>query len=413
MSNQKLGILAVVAAIMVTWAVVQSRLSNGVKVEPSGPTYLIQGLDPTQIAGITVGTGDKTVKIEQQNGRFVVTNKSSYPADTKQINDLITKCLDIKTSELYTDKPENQADLEVTEAKARSVIKFFKSDQSVLTGVIVGKSLEQGQGTCVRRVGSDNVYLTQDAPWFGSTPMDYVNAEIITAKREDINSVTVTTPDGSYTLHAGLSADDVVMENLPADKKLKKSDAKSVFQALVSLRFDDVNTPSALGELTFDHEYVCRLDDTKEYTLKLAKKDDKTYLKCEASYSDMSPVTVTQGKVESDEVLKEREAKLQAQEFVQRFNLLNKNWVYRIPDWKAGYLTKKPADLLEDEPKETPAKPAQTTSASEPNQPQGSVKEATPPTEPELAPPAPVPAQSSEPNSSPATDPNAPKPAGQ
>ena len=45
MSNQKLGILAVVAAVMVLWAVVQANLSSGRRAQPSGPAYLIQGMD--------------------------------------------------------------------------------------------------------------------------------------------------------------------------------------------------------------------------------------------------------------------------------------------------------------------------------------------------------------------------------
>ena len=368
MSNRKLGILAVVAALMVVLAVVQSRKSKTM-VGPSGLTYLIQGLDPGQISGIAVGAGKNVVKIEKQNDRFVVVNKSNYPADTKQINDVITKCLDIKTSDLRTSKPENHADLEVTEDKARYVIRFFKEDQSVLTGVIVGKSVENGQGTFVRRIDSNDVYVTDSTPWFGSTATDYVSAEIIAVKREDVNTVTVTTPEGAYTLRAGKGSDNVVMDNLPAGKTLKDSEAKSVLQSLVSLRFDDVNVASVVGDLKFDYQYVCRLNNTTEYTLKLAKKDGKTYLRCEATYGDMTPVSINPNQKDSDEQRKKNEAKLQAQEYVQKFSLLHKSWIYVVPDWKANYLTKKQADLFEDKAKETPAKSAATSPAAEPNTP--------------------------------------------
>jgi hypothetical protein len=369
MSNQKLGILALVAVLMVVLASVQSRKS-GTSAGPSGPTYLIQGLDPDQVSGITVGTGKNAIKIEKQNNKFVVVNKSNYPADAKQINDVITKCLDIKTTERRTDKAANHADLEVTEDKAHSVIRFLKEDHSVLTGVVVGKSTESGQGAFVRRIDSNEVYVTDNTPWFGSAATDYIKAEIIAVKREDVNSVTVTTPEGSYTLRAGKGADSVIMEGLPADKNLKDNDAKSVFHSLTSVRFDDVNAPSTVADLKFDTQYVCRLNDTTEYTLKLAKKDGKTYMSCDAIYGGTSGVTMTRGKVDSDEELKKKEDKLKAEASVLKFNLLHKNWVYVIPDWKATYLTKKQADLLEDKPKETPAKPAATgTPAIEPNAP--------------------------------------------
>jgi hypothetical protein len=393
MSNQKLGVLAVVAAVMVVLAVVQSHKS-GPQAGPSGPTYLIQGLDPEQISGITIGTGKNAIKIEKQNDQFVVVNKSNYPADTKQINDVITKCLDIKTSELRTDKAANHADLEVTEDKAHHVIRFLKADHSLLTGVVVGKTVESGQGTFVRRIDSNEVYVTDSAPWFGSAATDFVKAEIIAVKREDVNTVKVTTPEGVYTLKAGKGSDSVVMENPPADKIVKDNDIKSVFQSLTSLRFDDVNAVSEISGLNFDHQYVCRLNSTTEYTLKLAKKDGKTYMQCAATYGDMTSVVIDTTKKDSDEVKKKNEAKLQAQEYVQKFDLLHKNWVYVIPDWKANFLTKKQADLLEDKPKAT-------LPATEPNTPKTAAPIAVVPN-PVLAP------VTAEPNALKAVEPNKP-----
>lgn len=361
MSNKNLGILAVVAAIMVLWAVVQSRLSNRSSVELSGPSYLVQGLNPAEIGSIVVGHGDDAVTIQRQGQQFVVTNEANYPADPKRINDLITKCLDIKTLESYTSNPKNHEDLEVTEEKARNVVKFLKADGAVLTGVVIGKSLEGGQNSYVRLASQDTVYLAENAPYIRTTPIEYVNQEISSVERSDVNSVTVRTPDGAYTLRANGLADGVAMANLPDGKKLKASDAKSVLGALDSLRFDDVNTPDSAGDLNFDYRYVCRLKDSTEYRLQIARKDGKAYVTCEAEFTDKTPVTMKPGQVESEEELKKKEAKLQAQERAQRFTLRHKGWVYQIPEWKANYLTKRQADLLEDQTPPVPEKPAEAT----------------------------------------------------
>jgi hypothetical protein len=358
MSNQKLGILAVVAAVLILWAAVQPRLSNRGGARLSGPAYLIQGLDPADIDSIVVGHDDDAIKIERQDKGFVVTNESDYPADPKQINDLITKSLDVKTTEAYTDNAANHEELEVTEEKARHVVKFLKDDGSLLTGVIIGKSQEAGQNTFVRQASSDTVYLAESVPWFRSRALDYVDQEIVSVKREDVNAVTVTTSEGTYTLR-GENGDGVVMEDVPTDKKLKESDAKSVFGALTSLRFDDVNKPADIEGVSFDHQYVCRLDDSTEYRLHLGKKDDKTYLTCEAEYTDPTPVTKKLNEVESEEQLKEKEAKLLADEKAQKFTLRHKGWVYEIPDWKAKYLTKSRSELLEDVEEESEDQPAE------------------------------------------------------
>jgi hypothetical protein len=285
----------------------------------------------------------------------VVAGKSDYPADSKQINDLIIKLLDIKTAELHTNKVENHEELEVTEEKAKNLIKFFREDGSLLTGVVVGKSQEAGGGAFVRKIPGEAVYLTKSAPWFRTRALDYVNQEIASVKREDVNAVTVTTPEGTYTLRAKPEGEGVVMENLPAGKKLKDADAKSVFEVLTSLRFEDVNQPADVEGLNFDCTYVCRLDDSTEYRLLVAKKGDKTYLKAEAEYTDKTPVQKKLNEVESEEQLKEKEAKLLADENAKKFTLRHKGWVYQIADWKAKYLTKSASDLLEDVEKEEPA----------------------------------------------------------
>jgi len=384
MSNRKLGILAAVAAFMVLWAVVQARLSVGRRAQPSGPAYLIQGLDPASIESIAIGKGKGLVKIQRQEGRFVVASKGNYPADTKQINDLITKSLDIKTSDLYTSDPKNHEDLQVTEDKARNVVKFFKADGSLLTGVVVGPSRETGQGTYVRLASGDDVYLTDEAPYFRDRAVDYVTQELVSAKREDVNAVTVTTPEGTYTLRSGKEADSVLLVNMPSDRKLKDSDAKSVLTALTSLRFDDVNTPQQIQGLSFDHEYICRLNNSTEYRLKLAKKGEKTYLQCEADYMDKTPVLIKPNQKDSEAELKKKETKLLAQEHAQKFTLQHKGWIYEIADWKAKVLIKKQSELLEDKEKlaEAPAPVAAPAPAAAPtiapNEPAGAAKPAGP-----------------------------------
>lgn len=380
MSNQKLGILAVVAAAMVFLAVITGRTSVGTRGTLSGPAYLIQGLDTAAIDSISVSEGQSQVKIRRQGqgGQFVVSD-INYPADAKQINDLITKALDIKTVDFYTSDAANHAELEVSEEKPRGAIRFFKPDGSLLAGIVIGKTRDSGEGTYVREASSNDVYLTSDSPFIRTKRMDYVNQEIASIKGEDVNMVTVTTPEGAYTLRAEKDGgDDVLMDGLPADKKLKDSDAKSVFTALQGLRFEDVNTPAQITGLTFDRKYVARMDDSTEYTLELAKKGDKTYLLASAVYTDPAKVTINPDKKDSPEELAKKEAILMAQADAQRFNLRHKGWIYTIPDWKAKSLLMSQADLLEDKEKPAEAK-AETPQAmptlpaaaltAEPNQP--------------------------------------------
>ena len=360
MSNKKLTILGIVAVLMVLWAMVQSRISDKPGAEPARPVYLIQGFDPSGVDSIVIGTGEAAFTLKHRKGRFVVADKDNYPAKTSEINSLISKCLEIQTSEFVTDNPANHEDLEVTEEKARSVVKFMKADpnSSLLTGVVIGKTKELGQGSYVRLLSSNpalsnKVYVASNVPWFGGDEMNYIDQELIAVKKEDIKSVTVSLPSGPYTLTTKEDSQDIVLENIPAGKILKSSEAQSVFTALTSLRFEDVNKISS--DMAFEKQYVCRLKDSTVYALRIAQKDDKTYVSCVAEFTDKTPVekaSIDQGgEVESEEELKKKEAKLLARDNATQFTTKHHGWVYEIAEWKAKNLANKLADLIEDEEK--------------------------------------------------------------
>jgi hypothetical protein len=352
MSDKKLTILGVVAVCMVIWAVAQTRISNKPRMASDKPSYLIQGLETRDIGSIVIGADENEVTLRRQaGGQFVVSNRDDYTADMKQINDLITRCLDIKTTQFITEKKENHETLGLTGDKARNVVKFFKSDGSLLTGVIIGNAREAGQGSYVRLATSDKVYVAPEVPWLRSGAMDYIDQELITVARDNIESVTVISPDGKYTLKKKSEGDGFTLENIPAGKKLKDSDSKSVVNAITNIRCTDVKKKSeGTDESSFDRQYVCRLTDSTVYTLKIARQDNKTYVMCQAEFTDTTPVTIKK-EGESEEELKKKEAKLLARDNARKFTAEHQEWIYEIADWKAQNLTKKLSDLFEDESK--------------------------------------------------------------
>jgi len=357
MSNKKLTILGIVAVLMVIWAVAQSHVSNRQSTETDGPAYLLQGLDPADIDSIVLGGGEDTVTLKRQQGGFVVVNKDNYPAKASEINNLITKVLEIQRSQFVTDNAANHEDLGLTDENANATIKFFKQDSSLLTGVVGGKNKELGQGTYVRLASSDAVYVAPTMPWIADTAISYIEQELISVKREDIVSVTVSSANKQYTLKTTEDGKGVILENVPAGKKFKSSDGDSVFTALTSLRCDDVMKNS--GDLTFDKEYICTLKDSTVYALKIAQKDDKTYATFEADYTDKTPIT-KDSNIESEEELKKKEARLLAQEGAIKFTTKHKGWVYEIADWKAKNLIKELSELIEDEEQPKEAEQADT-----------------------------------------------------
>ena len=348
MSNRKLFVLAIVAAVTVVLAVRQSRIANKPRVKSTGPKYLIQGLDPAVIDSVVLGTGENTVTIKRLGGKFVVAEKDNYPAVMSQLNDMITKLMDIETVELYTSDKSNHKDLGVTEEDAEMVVKFFTTDSELLTGVVVGRNKEAGLGSYIRRVTDDEVYVTLNKPWLRTDVTDYIDQQLISINRQDIASVSVTSPNDAYVLKTDPNGQGIILENAGVDEKLKASESDQVFNALASLQFEDVSSATSMAnKLNFDNKFVCELKDSTVYTLEVAQNEAGTYISCRAEYFDQALITQQQIKDSNQAQLKAKEAKFLARDEANQFTAKHKKWVYKIADHKAKSLTKELTELLE------------------------------------------------------------------
>lgn len=361
MNNNKLAILGVIAVVMAGWAVLQNRMSQPANTSNFTSSPLIEGLPIESIASITVSSenGTKTVTLDKADGTFVVKEKGGYPADVRKINSLISNCLDIRTREMVTSDPANHTDLKVTPETAHYVVSFMDKDGKSLTGVAISPAEAESGRAFVRLVASNDVYAVDSEPWISTGDTDYLNTTLCEAPREKIVRVTVATPQDKYNLVVTETADAVKLEEIQEGQKQKDSVCTSVFGALSYLTFEDVMKEAPEGA-AFDHTYSCKLSDTTVYNLSIAKKDDKYYAKVSADFLDKTPVE-KERRVESDEELKQKEAKLMAIDAVNTFNQNHQSWVYQIPSYKGGELTKALSELTEIAVIETPeASPAET-----------------------------------------------------
>ncbi len=352
MSNKKLTILGVVAAVMMVLAVVTSQIGTNRPSQSYKNVNLVQGFDTSKIATVILKSEGEETKITLgTDGQYVVTNKDNYPALINEINGLVSEILDIKTVDLITSDSKNHSDLGVSEDNARFVVKFLdKSAKPIegFNGIIISESDPEKQGVYVRLLGSDEVYLIAGTPWPKMSSMDYIYKGLTQVAKDDIESVSVTGPDGIYVIKRGESGDVILENDVPEGKKVKDSDRDSVFGALTSLQFTDVQKADKAQGLVFDTTYVCKLKDSTIYTIKIAKKDDKTFIIADAVFTDETPVTVKSDGSETEEELKAKEAILLAKDNARDFSQNHAGWVYEIASNKAGEVAKKLEDLFED-----------------------------------------------------------------
>ncbi len=363
MNNTKLAILAIAAVLSAAAAIWVNQMGQSVQTSNLTNSPLIGGLDIEAVALIQVvgEKGANKVTLRRSEGRFVVVEKEGYPASNARVNDLINACVDMRTAELRSDDPAFHEDLGVTEQKAKFKITFADSQDKPIVSMLISNPPVESKQEVFARLESDNkTYLVLESPYIQTRPLDYIDGLLTQIETAKISQVTLADPNGaSYTLKAG-EGDMVALLDMPAGKQLKGSDYRQVFGSLSSLRLDDVVAMSdAHKDLKFS-KYICTLKDSTVYTLELAKKDGKNFMKMTAEFTDKTPVTIEKGGSESEEVLKAKEAKLLASDAASAFAKKHAGWLYILPDSKFTELTKAKADLLEDIP---PAKPA------DPNQP--------------------------------------------
>ena len=377
MTNKKLVCLAVAAAIMVGWAVLQNRIARQSAAKPmftSSP--LIQGLPIDKIAKITIVSrkGQDTTTLKRQDGRFVAADKDNYPVDVSKLNTLLNSCLDIRTTERITADAANHADLGVTDETAQYAVRFYGEDDKLLTGVLISERKSNPDGAYARLADDNTVYFIQSPPWLSAGAMDYINRSLFQLEKANIRKVTVLWPQGDYTLTAQ-DGGAIAIDPMPEGKQYKGTAYQSVFGALTYLQADDVRAEDQSSEkLAFDRQFVCSMTDSTVYTVKIAKHNDKTYVKVAAEFTDKTPVE-KERRVESEEELKAKEAKLKAIEAVQKFNERHQGWIYEIPSYKAGDLTKTLEDLLEDKPSPQPATIPQSDTSQPPAESDNAAKD--------------------------------------
>lgn len=358
MSNKKLSVLGILAAASIVLAVFVWQLTGRSKqTAASQGGNLIQGLDPAAVYEIVIGKGAEQINLKRKDSGFTVENKNSYPASNRAINDLLAACMDIRTVELYTEDKANFNDLGVSDANAKDIIKFLDSSGKIITGVVIGNTRQDGKMAYGRLVNDNKVYVVYNMPWIKNSPMEYIDAELIAVNKADINSVTVTLPNETYSLVGEANGARAVLEDVPAGKKEKEKECLAVLDAITSLSFDNVSAAAEKTGLKFERKYTCLLEDSTLYTIEIAqsasaeasadKKDANNFVKCSAEFTDKTPVR-KEDAVESQEELKKKEAKLLAREKAKKFNDTCDGWIYQIPEYKAQILTKPLTALVED-----------------------------------------------------------------
>ncbi len=350
-TNQRLTGLGITAFILVILTTVLYLPKNEKGRDVREGSLLIQGLDMSQIAKVTVKSSDGLVTLGRENDLFLIAERGGYPASMEKLNKLIIECLDVRCDKKISGKKDSHKDLGVTEdAEDAVVVRFFDEKGKELVGLVAGKSAEKASGIYVRLLGEDTVYTSKDSLQLDKRPTDFMDTDLVKLDAKEVTKVSVRTPESSYMLSK--KDDKVVLDSVPPKKKVKQSDLDSVFEALTtSVYFTDVAKADGL-KVEWKNMYTCRLKNLITYAVQLAKKEDKHYIRIQA-------IPATQQELEAHVIAvgqdseKGREATdkfLVARDKANEFTKQHAPWAYEISSWSAGKMMKPKKDLVEEPP---------------------------------------------------------------
>jgi len=205
MRRQSFIVLAAVTAVVVIGAAVAVSIrDNDVQTAGDGglmfPALYANANDIDQL--VIKSSEGGTITMKQSGDRWVVAEKSDYPADFEKVRGTLLSLSQMRTVEPRTAKPELLARLELGDVDAKdskSVAVTARKGGDTVADVLIGRwqATGQDQGMFVRRAGEDQSWLVKD----GTTRPDkrvtqWLDRNIVNVDQRRVKSVTITHAGG-------------------------------------------------------------------------------------------------------------------------------------------------------------------------------------------------------------------------
>ena len=303
------------------------------------------------IQAIVIARKDGSFRIARDGDRWVVPEKSKYPASTDAVRKLLVGLSELRALEAKTTVAATYPELEVEnvdtpDAKSAQVTMLDAGGGTVLS-VIVGKSRygrggSAGDGVYVRKAGDAQAWLAQGRVAVDRDATAWLDRKIADVQRERVSMVTVKSPGQAVTvLRAKADDKDFTLRDVPADRKPRPAyDLNAVGGAFESLELDDVRPAAEIRFTANSPVTEAATFDGLRISATFAEHEGATWARFAAKADPPAALPKVEGesKLKSpDDVKKEAEA----------INARVGGWAYKLQTYKAETLRKKLDDLLE------------------------------------------------------------------
>lgn len=282
--NTWLVLLAVTIAVtaLAVWTVTErnARLAERAYGEP-----LFEGLtaaDSNRVAELHLNTGHARWTVRKQDdGTWTIVEKGGYPADIDRVKQALIAVTSASVVAPRTADPaqHHRLSLDPPEDGLATVddvktieVTALDSSGGQLAAMLIGKikalptSRDPGQAY-VRRAGENQTWLVESRLDIRKDPTAWLDKELIKVKKEEVNTVTISHPDGEILRLVRNKFGTLNIADLPEHLAEREVRLTSAQRALEFLPFSDVK-PAAEVDMSGATVTTLYVDDGTQVTIR-------------------------------------------------------------------------------------------------------------------------------------------------
>ena len=330
------------------------------------PDFIEAINDVSEIAGVS---GTERFTLTREGHRWVIKEKSNYPATPDDIHQLLVGAAQLKRIEPKTSNPDLYAKLgledEAAEGTTSLKLTVRQTSGDALAELLIGNSRPGKSDPSlseyyVRVPDDDEAWLVQGRLPPHRTANDWLDKELLTLDRQRVRETRIIHPDGEEVIvrRNSPSMNDYELTGLPEGAEVESTYAVNrIATALTDVSLNDVKPAS---ELSFSDGTGLSAElatfDGLRVNIETTQKDDVTYARFSANFDSSSVVTDEEPKPESAgqsettaEATEQAPKTEAAEQEAQALNARWENWAYALPDYLVTDLEKTNTDLIKQE----------------------------------------------------------------
>jgi hypothetical protein len=346
--GRRLGILTVLAALLLLWAIVALWHQSGQLAPKYNPTPMFPNLahKAREVAQIHIGTktGNIDVAFKPAKG-WVITSRNDLPASFEQVNRTVIGVAGLETLEPKTARADwlHYLDLDAPPKGAGVLITLMDAKGQTLASVITGKGEDIGDrsgagGLFVRKPDSAQTWLARSSFEPKSDVSDWYDKTLLDIDRKRIAETDMTPTGGpAFTVKRDRPTDTVFkLQNIAPGRELSFPGAtERVATVMIGLTFDDAK-PAKGFDFSKTSRVVTHTFDGLTITVLTLQQGEDYWATVSAEAEPGKRAAV-------------REA--------QAINAKTSGWAYKLPPSKGQQLTSKIDNLLKPLPGAKGTKP--------------------------------------------------------